>query len=146
MAAAPRYERIADQIGTQIRRGVLRAGERMPSLRQVSREQRVSMATAVEAYLQLERQGLVEARPRSGYYVRTPARAVPRESTRLARTPQPVRNPGLLCLLDTLNGRPLVPLHSATPSPALLPVAALRSAMQRAATWTAWCATPRPKA
>ena len=133
MAAAPRYERIADQIGTQIRRGVLRAGERMPSLRQVSREQRVSMATAVEAYLQLERQGLVEARPRSGYYVRMPARNVPREPVRLTRTPQPVRNPGLLCLLDALGGRPLIPLHAATPSPALLPVAALRSAMQRAA-------------
>ena len=43
--------------------------------------------TAVEAYLQLERQGLVEARPRSGYYVRATAPSPPRESAaRLART------------------------------------------------------------
>jgi DNA-binding transcriptional MocR family regulator len=130
--ATPLYDRLAGRIATQIRRGVLRAGERMPSLRQLARDQQVSMATAVEAYLQLERQGLVEARPRSGYYVRAAAPAPPREpAARLARTPQVLRNPGLLCVLDSLSRDLAVPLHAATPAPALLPGTALRSAMQQ---------------
>jgi DNA-binding transcriptional MocR family regulator len=128
-----RYERLADEFGQRIERGVLRAGERMPSLRQVSQDARVSMATAVEAYLQLERRGLIEARPRSGYYVRTPHRPVRREPARLVLTPRPIRNPGLLCTMQALAGRPLVQMHAATPSPALLPATQLRASMLRAA-------------
>ena len=60
------YERLADRMRRQIQRGVLRAGERLPSLRRLGRDQRISLATAVEAYQQLEREGLIEARPRSG--------------------------------------------------------------------------------
>ena len=75
MATALLYERLAEHLRHQIQRGVLPAGERMPSLRSVGREQRVSLATAVEAYTQLEREGLIEARPRSGFFVRAPALA-----------------------------------------------------------------------
>ncbi|HJU40626.1 MAG TPA: GntR family transcriptional regulator, partial [Tahibacter sp.] len=62
-----KYERLAERMRRQIQRGVLRAGERLPSLRRLGRDQRISLATAIEAYLQLEREGLVEARERSGY-------------------------------------------------------------------------------
>lgn len=129
--ASPLYERVADRIGRQIRSGVLRAGDRMPSLRRVSSDQQVSMATAVEAYLLLERQGLLEARPRSGYYVRLPAAPLPRESAPRARKPQWLRNPGLLGVLDVLARRDVLPLHAATPAAGLLPVAALRGALQQ---------------
>ncbi|MFD1299487.1 GntR family transcriptional regulator, partial [Lysobacter gummosus] len=74
------YERLADRMRRQIQRGVLRAGERLPSLRRLGRDQRISLATAVEAYQQLEREGLIEARPRSGYYVRAAAGAPARSS------------------------------------------------------------------
>jgi DNA-binding transcriptional MocR family regulator len=128
------YERLAERLRHQIRRGVLRAGERLPSLRRLSSEQRVSLATAVEAYLQLEREGLIEARPRSGYYVRAPAAPAPRglAAIRNSRTPQPIRNPALLGVLDVLGRKDVLPLHAATPSLALLPATALVAATTRA--------------
>jgi DNA-binding transcriptional MocR family regulator len=128
------YERLAQRLRGQIQRGVLRAGERLPSLRQLGRDQRISLATAIEAYLQLEREGLIEARPRSGYYVRTASLPAPRAATahRLARAPQPIRNPALLSVLDVLGRKDVIPLHATTPALSLLPTAALASAVTRA--------------
>ncbi|MEH6418367.1 aminotransferase-like domain-containing protein [Pseudomonas sp. CGJS7] len=128
------YERLADRMRRQIQRGVLRAGERLPSLRRLGRDQRISLATAVEAYQQLEREGLIEARPRSGYYVRAAAGAAPRSSRarHLSRAPMPVRNPALLGVLDVQSRRDLIPMHAATPDASMLPSAALATAVARA--------------
>lgn len=128
------YERLADRMRRQIHRGVLRAGERLPSLRRLGRDQRISLATAVEAYQQLEREGLVEARERSGYYVRSAPAAVPAgtRARHLSRAPMPVRNPALLGVLDVQSRRDLVPLHAATPDLALLPAGALAASVARA--------------
>ena len=52
-----------------IHAGALRAGDRLPSVRRVSTQHRVSIATAVQAYRHLENQRLIEARPKSGYFV-----------------------------------------------------------------------------
>lgn len=41
----------------------------MPSLRQLSKQQGVSMSTAVSCYQELESQGWIHARPQAGYYV-----------------------------------------------------------------------------
>jgi DNA-binding transcriptional MocR family regulator len=50
----------------------------VPSLRQLSQQQRVSVTTALQAYLWLENRGYLEARPQSGFYVRTPfAKLIP---------------------------------------------------------------------
>lgn len=65
-----RYEELADRLGASIRGGTYGIGERLPSLRRVARQFGVSLATAVEAYRVLEREGLIEARPKSGYFVR----------------------------------------------------------------------------
>src|SRR5262245_59585428 len=66
----PLYLQIAESMVRQIEQGVLKAGDRAPSLRRVSRQRRVSMSTALEAYLWLEKRRFLEARPRSGFYVR----------------------------------------------------------------------------
>lgn len=62
----------------------------MPSLRRLSRQRRVSMSTALQAYLWLENHGYIEARPQSGFYVRTPfSRLIPEpqfEAKRLVPT------------------------------------------------------------
>jgi len=132
MATDLLYERLAEHLRHQIQRGVLPAGERMPSLRSVGREQRVSLATAVEAYTQLEREGLIEARPRSGFFVRAPALAPVRMvAARTTRAPAPLRNPALLGVLDVFARPDLLPMHATSPSPALLPSAALASATAR---------------
>jgi len=67
---APLYEQLAAKLQRLIEKGALRAGERVPSVRAFSRQQRVSIATVLAAYRRLEDQGCIEARPQSGYYVR----------------------------------------------------------------------------
>ncbi len=86
----PRYRQLASSFTRQFANGSLRAGDRVPSLRRLSRQHRVSMSTALQAYLWLETRGYLEARPKSGFYVRTPfARLIPEpqfESKRPAPT------------------------------------------------------------
>jgi DNA-binding transcriptional MocR family regulator len=69
---SPLYIRIAETLMQQTARGALRPGDRVPSLRQLSRQQNVSVTTALQAYVWLENRGYLEARPQSGFYVRTP--------------------------------------------------------------------------
>jgi len=64
------YEEVAASISHLVEKGTFRAGERIPSIRAVSRQLSVSITTAMEAYRLLEDRGIVEARPQSGYYVR----------------------------------------------------------------------------
>ncbi len=64
-----RYEEIAQRLGAQIDQGLYRPGERIPGVRELSRQFEVSISTIVQAHRVLENQGRVQARPRSGYYV-----------------------------------------------------------------------------
>ena len=76
LETAPLYHQLADQIHDLIRAGTLRAGERVPSVRRLSNQQRVSVSTVLQAYQRLEDIGVIEARPQSGYYVRRLTAAV----------------------------------------------------------------------
>ena len=71
-ADSPLYAQIAETLVQQVARGALRPGDRVPSLRQLSQQQHVSVSTALQAYMWLENRGYLEARPQSGFYVRTP--------------------------------------------------------------------------
>jgi DNA-binding transcriptional MocR family regulator len=64
------YEQVAEKVEQLIRAGTLRPGERIPSVRRASAQHGVSVTTAVQAYLELENRGLIEARPKSGFFVR----------------------------------------------------------------------------
>jgi DNA-binding transcriptional MocR family regulator len=76
---SPLYEQVAEKIARLIYQGTLQAGDRIPSVRQLHTELGVSITTVLEAYRLLESEGLVEARPQSGYYVRTPYQSLPPE-------------------------------------------------------------------
>ena len=65
-----RYEQVADRIMKLIHNGVLKEGDKIPSLRQLSRELNVSVNTVKEAYWKLENQNYILAIPQSGYYVK----------------------------------------------------------------------------
>jgi DNA-binding transcriptional MocR family regulator len=67
------YKKIAGMIAGQIEDSTFLAGDRLPSIRQLSRELRVSIGTVQQAYASLEDQGLILPRHRSGFYVRPPA-------------------------------------------------------------------------
>src|SRR5215467_8726973 len=74
----PLYVRIAETFTNQVANGTLRSGDRVPSLRKLSKEQGISLSTALQAYVWLENRGYLEARPQSGFYIRTPyAKLIP---------------------------------------------------------------------
>ena len=64
------YMQVSDGIEKMIAEEVLRIGDKLPSVRVLSDEYGISMGTAFQAYYHLEGRGLIEARPKSGYYVR----------------------------------------------------------------------------
>lgn len=80
------YEQVAGEIEAQVRAGVYRPGERLPSLRRLSRQLRVSISTVQEAYLLLEDRSVIETRPQSGHYVR-PEPAVPPPQPAISKPP-----------------------------------------------------------
>ena len=69
-----RYEALAADIEASIRAGVLRPGDRLPSVRHTCESRGISASTVFQAYYLLEARGLVRARERSGYYVSEGAR------------------------------------------------------------------------
>jgi DNA-binding transcriptional MocR family regulator len=71
---ATRYEQVADKILNLIQNGILKEGEKIPSMRQLSSELGVSLNTVKEAYWTLEKQNHIEAVPQSGFYVKKSAR------------------------------------------------------------------------
>lgn len=64
-----RYEKVAGMITARIGAGALRPGDRLPSVRQMSRITGFSAVTVLHGYELLESRGLCRAQPRSGYFV-----------------------------------------------------------------------------
>jgi DNA-binding transcriptional MocR family regulator len=132
-----RYEALAADVAASIRSGALKPGERLPSVREASRTRRVSPATVFEAYYRLEAQGLVLARPRSGYYVAPRPRTgapVPERASAPDGEARPVAISELVAsILRSAASRDVVPLGSAFPSPLLFPIARLGRALAQVA-------------
>jgi len=63
------YQQVIDFIGYQQKSGALLPGDKLPSLRKLSGQFEISVPTVKQAYIELERQGRVCARPQSGYYL-----------------------------------------------------------------------------
>jgi DNA-binding transcriptional MocR family regulator len=120
----PKYLTLAKNFERQMRAGVLRVGDRLPSIRQLRDAHRVSAATAVGCYLWLERQGYVRARPKSGYFVsRAPVAEGPApDVVARARGPVAVRVGGIGAEpVAASPGTETLDLGPAVISPALLP-------------------------
>lgn len=64
------YLEVSDRIEKLIEKRALKVGDKLLSVRALSKEQGISLSTAFQAYYHLESKGLIEARPQSGYYVR----------------------------------------------------------------------------
>lgn len=75
-AGATLAEQLAQRYAERIAQKLLAPGARLPSVRAAAEHHRVSPSTVVGAYDLLQAQGLVEARPQRGFFVR--AAATPR--------------------------------------------------------------------
>jgi DNA-binding transcriptional MocR family regulator len=127
------YERLADELGGMVTRGILRSGDRLPSVRRLSEERGVSIATVLAAYLLLEGRGITEARPKSGHFVRARRAADPPVPSMPRRAPAPARvsiAAGADDLIRAMTqGRGLVPLGTAYVAAELLPLRKLPAAL-----------------
>src|ERR1043165_4381400 len=71
------YLQVAEGLEKMIGDETLKIGDKLPSVRMLSEEYGISMGTAFQAYYHLEGKGLIESRPKSGYYVRFSLRRLP---------------------------------------------------------------------
>jgi DNA-binding transcriptional MocR family regulator len=128
LEAAPIYSRLAEDLVTLINTGQLRPGERLPSVRTLSQQRKVSATTAVAALRALEMRGLVEARPQSGYFVRASASAAPMPAmTRLSTQARRVGIDTVMVRMIEASGDPgIAPLGAATADPACFPAKRLQ--------------------
>lgn len=130
------YERVAERVREMILKRAYRPGDRLPSVRDLSRQERVSVSTVLEAYRLLEAQGLIHPRPQSGYFVHAYAATAPPEPSRSVPEPIPAvfRLDDLLLSMSRQKEAPgLVQLAFATPDPQLLPHAKLARIMNAVA-------------
>lgn len=120
-----RYQTLADETGKLIETGVLRPGERLPSVRAACRIHDVSPVTVTQAYALLESRGLIDARPKSGYFVRArlgQRLPEPAMSHPLGDSTQLQVSDFIFSILESTKDPAVVPLGSSFPSPFLFPL------------------------
>jgi len=130
-----RYESLADSLEALIHDGCLQPGDRIPSVRQVSAQYKVSPSTVFQAYRLLESRGVILTRARSGHYVSEQVGRLLAEPliSRPARDSCDVDVSQLVfSVLRTAKDPQVVPFGSAFPSPELFPWALLQRSLARA--------------
>lgn len=83
-AATPPYEQIRGQIARMVGGGVLAPGARLPTIQQLANDLALAPGTVARAYRELERDGIVVSRRRTGTIVaeappKVPAREIREE-------------------------------------------------------------------
>lgn len=117
------YEHLADELGGLIASRVFAAGERLPSIRTLALQKRLSISTVMQALRLMEDRGLVDARPQAGFYVRQRARTLPPEQGDSLKEAAYVGINNVLMRVLQANETPgLVQLGSAWPPDELLPL------------------------
>jgi GntR family transcriptional regulator len=84
-SGVPAYRQVVDQVRQALRLGLLRPGDRLPTVRDVVKQIAINPNTVHRAYRDLEAQGLTEGRPGSGTYIRRSLSKVPHEQPQLQR-------------------------------------------------------------
>jgi DNA-binding transcriptional MocR family regulator len=136
----PLYRQVAEQIGGLIRSGVLSAGCRLPTVRQLASEHGLTRLTVQSGYAELQMQGLIESFVGRGTFVAKRAQMVPPvvapPISALEQSPiEPAawHNQSLLAELVLMTEQPnLLSFAQAIPDPATYPTRELRHALQSA--------------
>lgn len=118
------YEQLADEFGALIAGGVYAPGDRLPSIRHLAQQKRLSVSTVMQALHLLEDRGVIRAKPQAGFYVNHRARTMP-SIAGSAKLSTPVHvgiNNLLMQVLQTNKAARTVSLASALPPEDLLPL------------------------
>ncbi|EDI4631331.1 GntR family transcriptional regulator [Salmonella enterica subsp. enterica serovar Poona] len=122
-----RYQNLANLLAERIEQGLYRNGEKLPSVRSLSKEHGVSISTVQKAYQTLETLQLITPQPRSGYFV-LPGKVLPP----VPPMSRPVQHPveinlwdQVLSMLEGHNDKSVIPFSSGVPDisqPSLKPL------------------------
>jgi DNA-binding transcriptional MocR family regulator len=123
-----KYDQVSRYITDLIEKGELKPGDKAPSLRKLSKELGVSISTISQSYLSLEDQGILKAKPQSGFFINSMVNQI-NDIPKSASTPgQPkkVRFGDLFeeIFANASNPR-IVPFGEAKPSMDFMPVKSL---------------------
>ncbi len=123
-----KYDQVSRYINDLVEKGELKPGDRAPSLRKLSKQLGVSISTVSQSYLSLEDQGILNAKPQSGFFINALANQIsniPKSATTLGQ-PRKVRFGELFeeIFLNADNPR-IVPFGTAKPSMEFMPVKSL---------------------
>ncbi len=127
------YERVESKIEALIQKGTLRPGDRVPSVREICRREGVSKITAMQALSNLEAKSLVQARPRSGFFVQSLSRLPLPQSPEIPTQPrEPRLSDDVAKVFRDIQKPATIPLGAGTPAAALLPTAEIARCVARA--------------
>lgn len=118
------YQVVMQQVSQWIESGHILPGEKLPSVRKLSKQLGVSIATVVFAYQQLEIEGFIEARERSGYLVLAPRTVEiqpPQKSAPAVLSKKISIHDIVLSVAELADDWDYVPLGASTLSPDLMP-------------------------
>ena len=127
------YRQVINFVREMQSKGTIKAGEKLPSLRNMANKLSVSVPTIKQAYFELEHQGVIVARPQSGYYFKSAdtTTSSPKKSN-LAEKPVPVSRQQLIEQVYSAIHQPNnLPLGVANPVAAMPPTKALNQTMRR---------------
>jgi len=129
------YRQVAESLAQDIREGIYEEGEKVPSVRGLSKRLSVSISTITQAYAILEDQGLIQSRPQSGYYVREGANDdLPVPPLSQGSQPEEVTKVELISNVLKSSSQPgLIRLGAAIPDISLLPLRAIQNHVQKVA-------------
>ena len=103
-----RYEEVVSYVQKRIEAGTLKPSERLPSVRALSRATGFSIVTVHHAYALLESEGVIEARPRTGFFVkalRRPQQNFPAQVPKAELSQTPIS-------IDSLNFKVMAAWHN----------------------------------
>lgn len=124
------YEGIYARIRANIDHGNYRPGEKLKSVRVMSRELGVSPTTIFNAYYKLEAEGLIVARPKQGYFVQE---QLPKASPQPAGVGRAVSKKSLIQEVVEASRQPgLIDFSTGVPGPDLLPGDRIHKSIRKA--------------
>jgi DNA-binding transcriptional MocR family regulator len=118
------YEQLAAELSGLIASRIFAPGERLPSIRHLAQQKRLSISTVIQALRLLEDRGLIDAKPQAGYYVRhRPRTMLAVQAGECSQEPAFVGITNLLMRVLRANEAPgVIQLGSAWPPDELLPI------------------------
>jgi DNA-binding transcriptional MocR family regulator len=120
-----RYRHLVDEIEQKIMNRIYQPGEKLPSIRKLHKQSSLSISTIYHAYAELESMGLVEAKPKSGYYINPvilQKLKIP-QFKKISFPPKRVRLSSMVnSVISAISNPYLLPLGSTVTDSELLPV------------------------